>query len=106
MNARLRQNSVNDVKIQKVKFLLVYLASLNFSFVNMTRLNCNKNSLCLAKYFTLTNRIYTGMPVVPVPNSMSGSLKDSWTYIIPEGGIRGLRWLEESSHWEAHRKIL
>ena len=34
MNARSQQNSVNDGKINKLNFLWVYLASINFSCVN------------------------------------------------------------------------
>ena len=74
------------VKFDKLNFLWVYLASINFSFVNnpsaaykvvetlyleckltlvnstpssctQTRQNCNKNSVCLTKHFTPTNII-------------------------------------------------
>ena len=85
MSARLRQNSVNDSKIQKVKFFMG-IFSFNTSCVNNpssackvvethflkckltlvnsipsicthTRTNGDKNSVCLAKHFTKTKRI-------------------------------------------------
>ena len=88
------------VKFNMFNFLWVYLASISFYGVNkpsaackiietlylkckltlfkstpsictQTRPNCDKNILCLAKHVTQTNIFYTGMPVVPVTNSMS-----------------------------------
>ena len=89
------------VKLNKFNFLWVYLASINLSCVNNpsvackvvetlylqckltlvnstpsicthTRPNCDKNCVCLANILPETIEFYTGKPVVPVTNSMSG----------------------------------
>ena len=86
MNARLQQNSEMIVIFNKFNFGWLYLSSINYSCVHnpsaackvvetlyllckltlvnstpsiwtQTRLNCDKNSVILAKYFTRTNRI-------------------------------------------------
>ena len=71
--------SVCIILVQNVELLKLFIYSVNLPWLTLRPLFVNrqdqiatKNCVCLAKHSARTNKFYTGMPVMPVTNSMSG----------------------------------
>ena len=68
--------------MQNVKLLKLFIYSVNLPWLTLPPLFVHrqdqiatKNSVCLAKHSPRTNKFYTGMPVMPVTNSMSAKAR-------------------------------